>query len=217
MWRLEWPLMRPYLLLPLLLLVASCVGGGAVNSRSEQGIFVLDLPTTTATRDQPLLSCRTLLVSMVQSAPGYATSNMAYMQEPYRIDYFANHRWADTPAQMLAPLLVRSLERSRLVGGVVMAPNPVNADLRLDTKVLSFRQSFVKHNGTLFEVVLDITLLDVVSGKLLGSRTLTITRQHPERSPYGGVVAANEAIALLLTELTTILEGWLDGSEMACR
>ena len=52
-----------------------------------------------------------LLVSPVLAAPGFDGPDMAYMRTPHEIEYFARHRWVDSPARMLEPLLIRAAHR----------------------------------------------------------------------------------------------------------
>jgi cholesterol transport system auxiliary component len=51
-----------------------------------------------------------LTVSPPRAAPGYNTDRMAYIRQPHLLEYFAKNRWAESPAKMLSPLLVRSME-----------------------------------------------------------------------------------------------------------
>ena len=50
-----------------------------------------------------------LLVSPPQAEPGFETQRMAYVRRPYQLEYYAVNQWADTPARMLAPLMVHAL------------------------------------------------------------------------------------------------------------
>src|SRR5512136_1006658 len=53
-----------------------------------------------------------LEVSVPRARPGFDTPLMAYTQQASALEYFAKNRWADTPARMLAPLLVQALDHS---------------------------------------------------------------------------------------------------------
>jgi cholesterol transport system auxiliary component len=129
---------------------------------------------------------------------------MAYIEEPHRIDYFANHRWADSPARMLEPNLMRALEASGLFQAVVRAPTTARFDLRLDTEVLRLVQVF-EPNESRVEVAVRVCLLDTHQQRVLVSDVLEVTESATERSPYGGVIAANRAVDRLLEELQRVL------------
>jgi len=52
----------------------------------------------------------TLLVLLPEISPAYDTARMAYSVKLYQLAYFRDNEWAETPAQMIQPLLV---QRSR--------------------------------------------------------------------------------------------------------
>jgi cholesterol transport system auxiliary component len=166
-----------------------------------------------ASATAPAHPCLILLVSSPRSAPGFATSRMVYVQEAYRIDYFANHQWADTPAGMLAPIL------SRAVGGlfrtVVMAPALVEPHLRLESQVLRLQQIF-RNDASSVLLELRIDLFDLVNRRSLGSRVFSVSEPAPSRDPYGGVVAANRALARVLNELIDLLQQWIHVDTFRC-
>jgi ABC-type uncharacterized transport system auxiliary subunit len=70
---------------------------------------------TTARRDY------VLAVSAPRAAPGFDSAAMAYVQKAHTVDYFATHRWADTPARMLDQLLTRTMEDTGSFRAVVSA------------------------------------------------------------------------------------------------
>lgn len=149
-------------------------------------------------------TCPTLLLSSPRAAPGYAGSRMAYMKEAHRIDYFARHRWADSPARMLEPNLMRALETSGLFQAVVRAPTIARFDLRLDTEVLKLVQVF-ESNESRVELALRISLLDKQQQRVLVSKVLQVSEPATEQTPYGGVKAANRAVDRLMQDLQHVL------------
>lgn len=160
--------------------------------------------------------CATLLVTSPLSAPGYATSSMAYVLRDHRLDYFATHRWADTPAHMLAPLITRALQVSGLFKAVVESPAPVNAELRLESEVLELRQVFSDSSSEV-QLSLKTDLYDLTQGRVLASRVLSVTEPAPSRDPYGGVIAANRATGHILEELADFLATILADDPLGCR
>jgi cholesterol transport system auxiliary component len=149
-------------------------------------------------------ACPTLLLSSPRAAPGYAGARMAYMQEPHRIDYFADHRWADSPARMLEPNLMRALETSGLFQAVVRAPTTAKFELRLDTEVLKLVQVF-ESNESRIDLSVRISLLDKQQQRVLVSEVLQVSEPADEQTPYGGVKAANRAVDRLMQQLQQIL------------
>lgn len=145
-----------------------------------------------------------LLVSPVLAAPGFDTSDMAYMRQPHEIEYFARHRWVDAPARMLDPLLVRAAAQSGLFRNVVEVGSGAQVDLRLESRLLHLQQA-CRFEPSHLQLALRVTLIDVASGRVIASRSLSVDEPIAERTPYGGVQAANRAVA----RLSTALQGFL--------
>ena len=141
-----------------------------------------------------------LEVGTPRAAPGFDTPAMAYVQKPHTLDYFAAHRWVEPPAQMLAPLLVRTLEDTGAFRAVVRGASGVRADVRLDTELVRLQQSFLAKPSRV-ELVLRVQLIDVGARRVVATRTIEVTRDAPADSPEGGVVAANAALASALAEV----------------
>lgn len=146
----------------------------------------------------------TLLVSPMLAASGFDRSDMAYMLRPHQLEYFARHRWVDAPARMLDPLVVRAAAQSGLFRDVVEAGGGTRADLRLDTRLLHLRQ-VCRLNPSELQLAMRISLVDVPSGQVMGSTTLDISEAITERTPVGGVEAANRALERLMSGLQEFL------------
>lgn len=152
----------------------------------------------------------TITLDSTASAPGFAGSQMIYIEEAHRLDAFAYHRWADSPASMLQSLLVQTLESSGLFSRVFSGTAGVRSDLRLRSEVLRLQQSFLDENSVV-ELAVRFTLIDAGRrGPKPVSRVILVSEPAPEDSPYGGVVAANLAVNRLLDELQVFLVGALN-------
>lgn len=141
-----------------------------------------------------------LEVSAPRARSGFDTPMMAYTQRPNALEYFAKNRWADTPARMLAPLLAQALERSGGFRAVVLAPSSANAELRLDTELVRLQQDFSARPSRV-QFTLRAQLIDLGTRRVLAAAEFDETEPAPSDDPYGGVIAANRALARLL--------GWL--------
>jgi cholesterol transport system auxiliary component len=141
-----------------------------------------------------------LEIALPRAAPGFDTSRIVYVQKPYELDYFARHRWAEAPARMLAPLLTQALERSGTFRAVVQAPTAVPADIRLATELLHLQQNFALRPSQA-EVVLRVQLVDVRARRVLATRTFEDAEPAPTDDAYGGVTAANAALARVLAQV----------------
>jgi cholesterol transport system auxiliary component len=78
----------------------------------------------------------------------------------------------------------------------------VSADLRLDSELLSFHQDFTRQPSEM-HVTLRAQLIDLGTQRVIASRTFDIRETTPSEDTYGGVLAANRAVAQLLEELAT--------------
>ena len=146
-----------------------------------------------------------LKVATPTSAPAYASPRMAYIETPYRIDYFADNQWADSPARMLKALLTQYLGDTGLFRFVYADAGGIDEGLRLDSDIVELAQAFSPDSS---EVRLSIrfALVDVPHRTLLMNQTISITEPAAARNPYAGVVAANKAMQRALDELTTLLK-----------
>ncbi|MBX3305460.1 MAG: membrane integrity-associated transporter subunit PqiC, partial [Nitrospira sp.] len=81
-------------------------------------------------------------LSPPQAEPGFETPRMVYLKRPYELEYFAANQWADTPANMVAPLLAQSLSQSGIWRDVVLLPSLVPGDYRLDVYGFALQQEF---------------------------------------------------------------------------
>jgi len=199
-----WSATRRYLVLALSLLLGSC------------SLPLLQAPVEQPTRNYvlewhggdmpPVMSPRrdSLLISPILSNPGFDNSDMAYMRTPHEIEYFANHRWVDSPARMLEPLLVQAAEQSGLFRNVVEAGRGADVDLRLDSKLIHLQQ-VCRLNPSQLQLALRVTLTEVASARIIASQTLSVSEAIEARTPYAGVLAANQAVARLLSELQVFL------------
>lgn len=141
-----------------------------------------------------------LLVTLPEAAAGYDTRRMAYLERDYRLDYFVDHEWVDAPAAMLATLLVRTLRESAAFGDVSEATRGIEGGLRLDTTIESLYQDF-RTRPSRVQVGLRVRLVDPEGGRILATRVFATTEPAPADDPYGGVVAANRALARLLPQI----------------
>jgi len=190
----------------VVLVATSCSLLGPTPNESVSNTYLLQWDPTAqnepAVQSNP--ACPTLLLGPSRTSPGYEGAGMAYIEEAHRIDYFAHHRWADSPARMVEPLLMSALETSGMFQAVVRAPTTAHFDLRLDTELLRLVQVF-EPTVSRVEVAVRISLLDTHVQRVLVSDVLEVTEPASERTPYGGVIAANRAVARLLEELQLVL------------
>jgi len=158
------------------------------------------LEYTPATVQKTRANAPVLFVAIPQANGAYDTARIAYMQQQYGLRYYTRSSWADTPARMLAPLMAEALNASGQYQALYASPGRVSADLRLDTELLRFHQDFTRRPSEM-HVTLRAQLVDLGAQRVIASRLFDIREAAPSEDTYGGVLAANRAVALLLDEL----------------
>lgn len=143
-----------------------------------------------------------LEVTPPRARPGFDTPQMAYTQRANALEYFARNRWADTPARMLAPLLAQALDQSGGFRAVVQAPSLAAANFRLETELVRLQQEFGAKPSRV-RLTVRAQLIDVDARRVLASAEFDETEAAPSDDPYGGVIAANQALGRLLERLAT--------------
>ncbi|MHB1591780.1 MAG: ABC-type transport auxiliary lipoprotein family protein [Sulfuricella sp.] len=141
-----------------------------------------------------------LIVSPPRAAPGYDTVRMVFLRQPYRLEYFAKNRWAETPAKMLGPLLVRALELRTGFKAVTYADGMVKGDVRLDTEITLLQQEFTTLPSRL-HMKLRVQLVEQASYRVLATQVFDAVETAPTDDPYGGVIAANRMLPRLLGQI----------------
>ncbi len=153
----------------------------------------------------------TLLVSTPKARSGFDTPQMAYIQRPHELQYFAKNQWTDSPARMLVPPLTKALEQSRIWDAVVVMPSIARGDYRLDIDNLVLQQEFFESPSEI-HLSLRAQLIDVHDQCVLGTTDFDVLQPAPSDDPYGGVLAANQAAAKLLEQLVAWLSTYMNES-----
>ena len=143
---------------------------------------------------------RTIIVSPPRAAAGYDTRGIVYLRQAHAVEVYAYSQWVDTPAQMLAPLIVHALESTGAFRAVLLAPIVADAELRLDTELLRLQQDFTVSPSRV-RLTLRAVLVETATRRVVAWREFDATVAAPSEDAYGGVRAANRAVQDLLAEL----------------
>jgi cholesterol transport system auxiliary component len=150
-------------------------------------------------RDGPVL-----LVSQPQAEPGFETQRMVYVKRPYELEYYALNQWADTPVRMFTPLLVQALNQNDAWHAVIPLPSSIRGDYRLDTYGFLLQQEFLQQPSRV-RVMVRTQLVDLKESTILSTRAFEGVENATSENPYGGVQAANRAVAALLDQMASWL------------
>lgn len=189
----------PFVLLPSLL-------GGCSSLRSgtpPPALYALD----SAAPGPPAVAspgraggAPTLVVSQPRAAAGYDSQRMIYLRQPHELEYFARSQWVDTPARMLQPLIAAAVERSGRFAAVVPMPLGAIGDFRLDSELIRLQHEFLSRPSRV-HLTLRATLTDAATRRVVAWREFDAVVPAASDDPYGGVLAANQAVRELLEQL----------------
>jgi len=141
-----------------------------------------------------------LLISQPRAAAGLDTRWIAYQRQPQRLEYYTASEWLDTPARLLAPLLVRAAEGRNAFGVVLLAPAAASTRWRLDTDILRLQQNFGAGPSQL-RLTVRAVLVDTQNHTVLATREFDASVPAPSDDAAGGVAAAQRAALQLAQAL----------------
>jgi cholesterol transport system auxiliary component len=197
---------RRALCLGLPALLAGCAGSLLPQPPAAPARFTLDggaaddgpnasLPAPAGDPGAPVL-----VVAVPRAAPGCDSTRMVYLRQPLALQAYAFHEWVDTPAQMLAPMLVQALQRSAAFNAVLLAPSAGSGALRLETDLLRLQQDFTTRPSHV-RLTLRAVLLASATRQVLAWREFDLSQPAPSDDAPGGVAAAHQATRHVLLTL----------------
>ena len=142
----------------------------------------------------------TLLVQQPDTRPVYNTKQIAYSLKPHQIAYYAQNQWAETPAQMLQPLLVQTLENTRHFRTIITPPYIGRYNYSLNTQIIEIQQDYTT-TVPVMRLVVNVQIIRATTSQVVASKQFAIHIPIQQRSPYAGVMAANRATAILLNRI----------------
>jgi len=181
-----------------LMLVTGCLSLG--TDSSEIHTYQLSLDGWPGNARPGKLDDPVLLVSQSQAEPGFETQRMVYVKRPYELEYYALNQWADTPVRMFTPLMVQAFNQHDAWRNVIPLPSSIHGDYRLDTHGFLLQQEFLQQPSRM-RVMVRAQLVDLKESTILSTRVFEVTENATSENPYGGVQAANRAVAGLLDQI----------------
>lgn len=145
-----------------------------------------------------------LLVSQPDAIAGYETEQMLYTDKPFELSHFAHNTWISSPANMLYPLIMQSLQQTQVFFAVASGPDADKADYRLDTQLIELKQNFLT-KPSMVELTANTVLTHIPDNRIVASRIIHQRVTCPEDTPYGGVIAANQAAFAFTAQLTAFV------------
>lgn len=152
-------------------------------------------PRTTSDTDP------SLVVNPTRAAPGFDSPHMVYVRTAHQLEHFAHSEWIAPPARMLEPRIVAALETAGGFRSVAPSTSGIAGDMRLDTEVLRLQQEFGAGPSRV-RFTLRASLLDTTTRKIMSWREFDETAATDSETPYGGVVAANRVVQVVMDQLS---------------
>jgi cholesterol transport system auxiliary component len=145
-----------------------------------------------------------VLVYPPETAPRFDTTQMAYRTDPHQIAFFTQREWAETPSQMLYPLLIKTVEMSHSFSAVLTPPYAGPYTYALRTQILELIQDFTSASPT-FGFTIRIELTDHATKRVIAAKEISLHEPMQQRTSYAGVAAANHATERALREVAAFL------------
>ncbi len=142
----------------------------------------------------------TIILSMPRAAAGFETSQIAYTRQAFLLEYFSLNQWVAPPTAMLLPLMSHALERTGDFKAVLQSPLRANGQLRLDLEIIRLQQEFFKSPSQV-HFTLRAHLIDTASRRVIAWQEFDAAVAATSEDPYGGVVAANQVVRLLVEQV----------------
>jgi cholesterol transport system auxiliary component len=160
------------------------------------------VPAAAGAGAAPSESAPTLIVNPPHAAAGFDSKRIVYLRKAHQLEYFAHHEWIDTPARMLAPLMIAAIESSGQFRAVVLTPSAASGEMTLDTEIVRLAQNFsTKPSSVRF--TLHGVIVEGATRQVLAWREFDATVTASSDDPEGGVVAANLAVQQVLEQLAS--------------
>ncbi len=137
----------------------------------------------------------------IYAAHGFDSNAMMYQKEPYVLTAFANNAWIAPPASMITMLLAQTLQQSQAFKIVLTAPTLSSAHYSISALLLYLYQDFTVSPSQI-TVGIDVNLINNHNNKTLSEKVFTTRIKTNADTPYGGVIAANQAVSTLLGQIS---------------
>lgn len=189
------------LAVPMVIVLVS--GCSALNSAKTPppAFYALDrlpsAPVPPAAANAP-----TLIVGSPKAASGFDSQRIIYLRSAHKLEYFSHSEWIDTPARMLAPLIVSALEGSAAFSAVVLPPSAASGEFRLDTEIVRLQHDFTDRPSRV-HFTLRAHIVDTRTRRVLAWKEFNASVPASSDDPYGGIMAANLVVQQVLGELAT--------------
>lgn len=183
----------------LLLLAAGCTT--LLPDGEPADIYDLSAPASFSA-DLPEASWQ-LVVEEPVAGPGFSTDGIAVREEPLRLSYYAQARWAAPAPQMVQSLMVTSFQNTDRIGAVSWRSVGLNPEYRLQSRLVRFEASYPDGApAPVARIRLDATLIEELGQAVVASRSFEAEAEAQSAGAEDVVAAYDEAMDVVLRDLT---------------
>jgi cholesterol transport system auxiliary component len=141
-----------------------------------------------------------LMVAQPEISSAYNTHQIAYTTKPFTIDYYSRNQWAETPSEMLHPLIVETLQDANYFHAVVTPPFSGHSDYLLTTQINKLQIDMLTKPAHV-HLSLRLQLIKLANNQIIATKNIYIEESMEGDTPYAGVLAANKATEKALQKI----------------
>jgi len=134
-----------------------------------------------------------VVVEPLATDSAYDDERIVYRQSPYRLDYYAYHRWVSSPGTMVSDYLAESLAHTGRFRAIARELTDAAAVV-LGGRVIAIEEVDRTDHHWVGRIALELTLTDARTGEVLWSQQFEETEPLPQQSPEGLAAAISRAM-----------------------
>jgi ABC-type uncharacterized transport system auxiliary subunit len=150
---------------------------------------------------------KSIKVSPTFSKNSLRELEMAYIYDDYKLDYFTQSQWSETPNSAINSEIVSMLRELQLFESVQVSQSRSRSDYILESSIEDFIQYFdQKSQKSFVDVRITLSIVDTKTAKTIATRSFQKKLSVKEMNAQSGVQSLNLALAKLLNESSLWLE-----------
>ena len=138
-----------------------------------------------------------IIVSMPTSDQSLQSNKMMYTRSEFQMEAYNFSRWVGTPPSMLHKLLLENFNKLQCYKAVSTNAISSSTKWKIETRILNWYQSYLRKPSAI-HVSFMVTIYNIKSNSIVGTKLFEIMLPSPYENAYGGVIAMNEAMDILI-------------------
>lgn len=185
----------------LVLLLSGCSIFSPVPANNQTAYQISNVPPVAHQKTHAL----TLMVLNPDANNIYSSTDMAYTTTPYTVAYFSKSRWAEPPAKMLQQIVIQALQNSKYYRAIVTPAFSGSYDYALSMQLIELKQDFTLTTSVI-RMKVNVQLISATNARIISAKQFSVVVPARYNTPYGGVLAANEAAKIIAADIVRFSE-----------